>query len=30
MKGETPFPTTGYTGPENFCVREEETAYIKR
>jgi DNA-binding MarR family transcriptional regulator len=24
MKGETPFPTTGYTGPENFCDREEE------
>lgn len=30
MKGETPFPTTGYTGPENFCDREEETAKIKR
>jgi hypothetical protein len=24
MKGETPFPTTGYTGPENFSDREEE------
>lgn len=30
MKAETPFPTTGYTGPENFCDREEETAKIKR
>ncbi|WP_373523647.1 ATP-binding protein [Aquiflexum sp.] len=30
MKGETPFPTTGYTGPENFCDRLEETSKIIR
>lgn len=30
MKGKTPFPTTGYTGPENFCDRVEETSKIKR
>ncbi|SMD41602.1 hypothetical protein SAMN00777080_0127 [Aquiflexum balticum DSM 16537] len=29
MKSESPFPTTGYTGPE-IRDREEETAYIKR
>jgi len=24
----TPFPTTGYFGPEYFCDREEETAAL--
>jgi hypothetical protein len=28
MKTETPFPTTGYTGPENFCDRLDETTKI--
>jgi len=28
VKTETPFPTTGYTGPDNFCDRESETSNI--
>jgi uncharacterized protein len=28
MKSETPFPTTGYTGPNNFCDRETKTEKI--
>jgi hypothetical protein len=28
IKSETPFPTTGYTGPDNYCDREKETDKI--
>ncbi|MFD2202079.1 AAA family ATPase [Shivajiella indica] len=30
MKSETPFPTTGYTGPDNFCDRKRETLKIRQ
>ena len=29
-KPKTPFPTTGYFGPDYFCDREEELSLLKR